>query len=167
MEGMRAAVRHVMGLEGIYPLIDEASSKIEGSYIVGNCGKSGSSAVGGGTNKSKKRKVEKVDSEKFYALVDGNRYPNIRSTSSEPVKLGPDMPCEGEPMIKGDGREYCIAAASILAKVTRDRLMREYDMLYPEFLLAQHKGYPTREHMMKVFLHGEIRLSFLCTAILF
>lgn len=57
-------------------------------------------------------------------------------------------------MVKGDGREYGIAAASILAKVTRDRLMHGYDRLYPEFGLAQHKGYPTSAHMAAVHQHG-------------
>lgn len=50
-------------------------------------------------------------------------------------------------IIKGDAKSVSIAAASILAKVTRDRMMGEYDKLYPEYGFAQHKGYGTRAHM--------------------
>ena len=67
------------------------------------------------------------DSSSYYALVDGNRVPKT-------------LPCESESIVKGDSKEYSIGAASILAKVTRDRLMREYDVLYPEYELSRHKG---------------------------
>mmetsp|Transcript_45008 Transcript_45008/g.109381 ORF Transcript_45008/g.109381 Transcript_45008/m.109381 type:complete len:518 (+) Transcript_45008:132-1685(+) len=77
----------------------------------------------------------------YYTLVDGNRLPH-------------DMPCDGESVVKGDSKEFCIAAASIFAKVTRDRLMRHYDKLYPQYNLEQHKGYPTAAHMSAVKQHG-------------
>ena len=64
------------------------------------------------------------------------------------------MPCECESLTKGDGREYSIGAASILAKVTRDRLMHEYSEMYPEYNLSQHKGYPTAAHMEAVKQFG-------------
>ena len=67
-----------------------------------------------------------------YALVDGNR---------DPI-LGIPTRCE----VKGDGRNACIAAASILAKVSRDRLMLEYDRQYPGYGFAKHKGYGTKAH---------------------
>ena len=51
-----------------------------------------------------------------------------------------------EAIIKGDAKSISIAAASILAKVTRDRIMKEYDELYPEYNFKKHKGYPTKEH---------------------
>ena len=51
------------------------------------------------------------------------------------------------PIIKGDAKSISIAAASILAKVTRDRIMKEYDLLYPEYEYAKHKGYPTKRHL--------------------
>ena len=51
------------------------------------------------------------------------------------------------PIIKGDAKSLSIAAASIVAKVTRDRMMREYDRLYPEYGFAAHKGYGSAEHM--------------------
>ena len=53
-------------------------------------------------------------------------------------------------MVKGDSREFAIGAASILAKVTRDRLMHDYDLLFPGYGLKRHKGYPTAAHMAKV-----------------
>jgi ribonuclease HII len=48
--------------------------------------------------------------------------------------------------VKGDGRYACIAAASVLAKVSRDRLMDEYDEVYPQYGFLRHKGYPTKAH---------------------
>lgn len=69
-----------------------------------------------------------------FALIDGNRLP-------------PDLHCEGDAIVKGDAKSLSIAAASIVAKVTRDRLMVEADARYPGYGLARHKGYPTRAHM--------------------
>lgn len=69
-----------------------------------------------------------------YALIDGNRIP-------------PDLSCSGEAIIKGDAKSRCIAAASIVAKVVRDRLMIEADERYPGYGFASHKGYPTRAHL--------------------
>lgn len=61
------------------------------------------------------------------------------------VKLNVDA--KVVPIIKGDATSYNIAAASILAKVARDRLMREYDMQFPEYGFAKHKGYGTADHI--------------------
>jgi ribonuclease HII len=69
-----------------------------------------------------------------YAYIDGNRLPR-------------EMPCPGEWVIKGDGKYACIAAASILAKVERDRLMTEYATEYPQYGFERHFGYPTPEHL--------------------
>ena len=82
-----------------------------------------------------------LDKNQVFALVDGNRLPK-------------EMPCLAECIVKGDSKEYSIAAASILAKVTRDRLMHAYSQLYPEYNLAQHKGYPTASHMAAIARHG-------------
>jgi ribonuclease HII len=58
------------------------------------------------------------------------------------------------PIAKGDSRSISIAAASIIAKVTRDRLMKIYDGYYPRYGLAAHKGYPTKMHKAAVAAHG-------------
>jgi ribonuclease HII len=68
-----------------------------------------------------------------YALVDGNTLPKLL--------------CKGIPIIRGDESEPSISAASIVAKVTRDRLMADMDELYPGYDFARHKGYPTKDHM--------------------
>ncbi len=80
-----------------------------------------------------KRAVEGLSIAPEYVLVDGNRCPKWRWSS--------------EPVIKGDSRVEAISAASILAKVTRDREMEELDLRFPGFGLAQHKGYPTPVHL--------------------
>lgn len=68
-----------------------------------------------------------------HVLVDGNRCP--------------DLPCSSEAIIKGDGKIPAISAASIIAKVTRDREMVIMDEEYPGYGLAGHKGYPTKAHI--------------------
>ncbi|PWM37208.1 MAG: ribonuclease HII [Clostridiales bacterium] len=68
------------------------------------------------------------------------------------------------PIVKGDAKVYSIAAASIVAKVTRDRIMREYDKKYPEYGFGKHKGYGTKQHICAIMENGptEIhRMSFL------
>ena len=62
-----------------------------------------------------------------------------------------------EPLIKGDAKAQCIAAASILAKVTRDRIMDELDKEYPQYNFKKHKGYPTKEHLELLEKYGPIK----------
>ncbi len=87
-----------------------------------------------------KRAVEGLSVKADYALIDGNRMP----------PLGID----GETVIKGDSLSMSIAAASIIAKVTRDRLMLEIDKEYPQYLFSQHKGYGTALHYEMLEKHG-------------
>ena len=97
------------------------------------------------------RSIEGLSVKADYALIDGNRVPK-----------GIKIPCET--VVKGDAKSSSIAAASILAKVTRDRLLLEYDEKYPEYNFKKHKGYGTKEHTDLILKHGpcEIhRLSFL------
>lgn len=75
-----------------------------------------------------------------YALVDGNRMPPL------------SVP--GETIVKGDSLSASIAAASVLAKVSRDRLMLELDSLYPEYQFAKHKGYGTALHVELLRKYG-------------
>ena len=89
-----------------------------------------------------RRAVEQVRRtiEPDIVLVDGNR----------PTEFG--IPCRT--VVKGDGISQSIAAASVLAKVTRDRLMTELDLRYPAYGFAGHKGYPTKEHKLAVYEFG-------------
>ncbi|CAQ82750.1 ribonuclease HII [Photorhabdus asymbiotica] len=75
-----------------------------------------------------------------YVLIDGNRCP--------------ELPMPAQAVIKGDGLVAEISAASIVAKVTRDREMVELDQLFPEYGFAKHKGYPTALHLEKLVLLG-------------
>lgn len=59
-----------------------------------------------------------------------------------------------EPIIKGDAKVYSIAAASIIAKVTRDRIMRQWDEIYPQYGFAKHKGYGTSAHITAIKEYG-------------
>lgn len=97
-----------------------------------------------------RRAIEKLTPFPDLALVDGN--------------IARDFPCKAVTVVKGDSRSPSIAAASILAKVTRDRLCMELHEKYPEYNIAKHKGYPTKEHMDAVRKYGPSpihRLSFL------
>ena len=64
------------------------------------------------------------------------------------------LPYPQTALVEGDGRSYSIAAASVLAKVTRDRLMREFDKQYPGYGFAEHKGYATPRHYAAINAHG-------------
>ncbi|RGZ01512.1 ribonuclease HII [Clostridium sp. AM58-1XD] len=66
----------------------------------------------------------------------------------------PDVEIDQVPIIKGDAKSVSIAAASILAKVTRDHMMTEYDKLFPEYGFARHKGYGTAVHIAAIREHG-------------
>lgn len=79
------------------------------------------------------RAVEGLSLEPDHVLVDGNKLPKWRYSS--------------EAIVQGDGSVAQISAASILAKVVRDREMIELDQTYPGYGLAQHKGYPTKVHL--------------------
>lgn len=82
---------------------------------------------------SMKRAVEGLAIAPGHALIDGNAIPE-------------NLPCPASALIRGDGRSLSIAAASIIAKVMRDRLMKRADGIYPGYGLATHKGYPTAAH---------------------
>ena len=87
-----------------------------------------------------RRAVEALPIPADFALIDGN------------CSRGFNIPTET--IVKGDAKSYSIAAASILAKVTRDRGCIELDKKYPEYGIAKHKGYPTKDHMNAVREHG-------------
>lgn len=86
------------------------------------------------------RAVDALSVPPEYVAVDGNKLPKW------------DYP--SEPVVKGDALVPEIAAASILAKVTRDRELVAFDQQYPEYGFAKHKGYPTKAHMAAIEQHG-------------
>lgn len=87
-----------------------------------------------------RRAVEALPHPADFALIDGN------------CSRGFTIPTQT--VVKGDAKSASIAAASILAKVTRDRECVELDRQYPEYKIAKHKGYPTKEHMDAVRIYG-------------
>ena len=81
--------------------------------------------------------VQGLNANVSYALIDGNALPQ-------------NLPCPAAALVKGDARSLSISAASIVAKVVRDRMMVTLDNRYPGFGLAGHKGYPTKAHRAAV-----------------
>lgn len=84
--------------------------------------------------------VKKLTTKPDYLLIDGNQRTSLLMLQ--------------ETIVKGDSKSCSIAAASILAKVTRDKLMEEYHLEYPEYNFKGHKGYPTKEHYEAIRIHG-------------
>jgi ribonuclease HII len=80
-----------------------------------------------------------------HVQIDGNRCPSF---------AGLPFTCSVETIVGGDALERCIGAASILAKVTRDRMMITLDAVYPNYGFASHKGYSTPEHYRALSRHG-------------
>jgi ribonuclease HII len=84
--------------------------------------------------------VKALGTRPAFALVDGN--------------MLPELDCAGEAIVDGDALCVSIAAASIIAKVTRDRIMRELGLQYPLYGFEQHKGYSTEAHLIALKDHG-------------
>jgi len=84
--------------------------------------------------------VESLSPAPRLALVDGNR--------------APTLPCDLRTLVGGDGLEPAIAAASILAKVTRDRMMLDLHRRFPQYGFDRHKGYPTPDHLQRLAEFG-------------
>ena len=87
-----------------------------------------------------KMAIDQLDPSPLLALIDGNR--------------APDLDCRVRTIIHGDALEPAISAASIVAKVTRDKLMQDLHLEYPEYGFDRHKGYPTKEHFSRLAQHG-------------
>lgn len=98
-----------------------------------------------------RRAVDGLSVHADLILVDGD-------------KLPPSLPAKAQPLIKGDALSASVAAASVLAKVSRDRLMIELDKQYPQYGFAGHKGYGTKAHCDAILEYGVLpchRRSFL------
>ncbi len=93
------------------------------------------------TMEGMRRAVHALPTAPTLARIDGNRVP-------------PGLPCAGEALIGGDALDQAIMAASILAKVARDRYMLELHQHYPVYGFAGHKGYPTTAHVEALLRHG-------------
>ena len=89
-----------------------------------------------------KRAVEGLSIRPDHVKIDGNK--------------GIDMEISMETIIKGDSKVAAISAASIIAKVSRDKEMTELDLLHPEYGFASHKGYPTKQHREALIKHGAL-----------
>ncbi len=97
-----------------------------------------------------KRAVESLEIKPDFAMIDGNRVPQLSIDS--------------EPIVKGDAKSMSIACASILAKVSRDRLLYDYAKQYPQYGFDKHKGYGTKLHIEMIKEYGPCpyhRMSFL------
>lgn len=90
-----------------------------------------------------RRAVTALNPQAEFVLIDGNRVP-------------PELNLPALAVVKGDARHPAIAAASILAKVTRDAELYALDEIYPNYGFAQHKGYPTKAHLAALAEHGPI-----------
>jgi ribonuclease HII len=90
------------------------------------------------------RAVQGLNVTPDFVLVDGNRCPSF----------GLQGEISSQAVVKGDDRVIEISAASILAKVVRDEEMIALDKLHPEYGFAKHKGYPTKEHLENIIIHG-------------
>lgn len=95
------------------------------------------------THLAMRRAVEALVPPPDHCLIDGL-----------PLR---DFPIPHDAIVKGDGLSLSIAAASIIAKVTRDRMMQEIDREFPEFGFARHQGYGTKEHLEALRIHGPCR----------
>ena len=110
--------------------------------------------------------IKNVGVEDKINIYEASRQGMLRATNS--LKVKPDyiitdaMPLDGftnvphEAIIKGDAKSITIAAASVIAKVTRDRLMYEIDKMHPEYEFKKHKGYPTKKHIELIEKYGII-----------
>jgi ribonuclease HII len=92
------------------------------------------------THRAMNGALAKLDPLPPHALVDGRPVKSLRVPQTA--------------IVKGDARSFSIAAASVLAKVTRDRLMREYDAQFPQYGFAEHKGYGTAKHLAAIEKFG-------------
>ena len=114
-------------------------------------------AVASGVGLADEREIERIN------ILQATRQAMCRAVQGLPVSPDfllldavslPSVRVPQRPIIKGDGFSVSIAAASILAKVTRDRLMRDYHQRYPQYNFHSHKGYGTPEHLRLLARHG-------------
>ena len=124
--------------EALYDQICE--NAVAYAIVLGNVEEINETDILSTTLHAMRRAIEQLDPKPDFALIDGN----ITRDFTLPVKA----------VVHGDAISPSIAAASILAKVTRDRLCMELDAQYPQYGIAKHKGYGTKAHMDALREHG-------------
>lgn len=124
--------------EALFEII--CNSAIAYSIEQGSVKEINSTDILSATMNTMRRAIRNLSVKADYALVDGN--------------IARDFPVPATPVIHGDAISPSIAAASILAKVTRDRLCVEMDKQFPQYNIAKHKGYGTKEHKELLFRYG-------------
>ncbi len=118
--------------EALYPLILERA--LASSIVRVEAGEIDRINILNATLAGMTRALEMLAVQPVLALIDGNRLPK-------------SLPCPAQAVIGGDASEPAISAASILAKVARDRILVEYDTHWPGYGFARHKGYPSPAHL--------------------
>lgn len=113
------------------------------SVATADCGEIDTLNILRATHLAMRRAAENLALRPDHCLIDGL-----------PVR---GFPFPHDAIVKGDGISLSIAAASIIAKVTRDRIMRELDREFPEYGFARHQGYGTKEHLEALRIHGPCR----------
>lgn len=123
-------------------------------YIIENC-------IAYGIGKVSPEEIDKINiyeaSRKamMIAISEVRKKINLEHVLVDAMPL-PDLDIPSTSIIKGDAKSISIAAASVIAKVTRDREMYELDKKYPEYEFAKHKGYPTKKHIEAINKYGLI-----------
>ncbi len=124
--------------DALYDLICEKA--IAYSVVLGSVEEINATDILSTTLHAMRTAIENLDPKPDFALIDGN------------ITRGFTLPCRA--VVHGDAISPSIAAASILAKVTRDRICMELDAKYPQYGIAKHKGYGTKVHMDALREHG-------------
>ncbi|MBR6728037.1 MAG: ribonuclease HII [Clostridia bacterium] len=124
--------------EALYDVICE--NAIAYAIVLGSVEEINETDILSTTLHAMRRAIEQLDPKPDFALIDGN------------ITRDFTIPCQA--VVHGDATSPSIAAASILAKVTRDRLCAELDAKYPQYGIAKHKGYGTKAHMDALREHG-------------
>jgi ribonuclease HII len=125
--------------EALYPLIVERALAWRIEFV--ECDEIDRLNILQATLTGMRRALESLSPSADAARIDGNRLPQ-------------GLPCPAETLIGGDAIEPAIMAASILAKVARDRRMLELHVLYPQYGFDRHKGYPSPKHLAALAVHG-------------
>ena len=124
--------------EALYDVICE--NAIAYAVVLGSVEEINETDILSTTLHAMRRAIEALDPKPDFALIDGN------------ITRGFTLPCRA--VVHGDATSPSIAAASILAKVTRDRICADLDAQYPQYGIAKHKGYGTKDHMNALREHG-------------